>query len=141
MLFQISCPKCKIGFENGKDLLDHLFIRHLECLLWCNNCKYQHKRPSLMEMHLNEKHDIDIKMCPICGKWTKSLDLHLRIHMPNECVVCSKTFTTAHGLKGHMLLHEPKICGICDYKFPCKETLTKHIEMIHLSSSDIIQVD
>lgn len=131
----ISCAKCQLNFATGKDLLDHLTSLHLGCIFKCNACKFQDPTPSRTIMHLNEVHNIDIKLCPECGKWKRSLVAHLKTHIPNECTVCSKVFNSERTLRLHFLLHLPHICEICDGKFTSKRNLIIHIERTHLNSS------
>ena len=53
-----------------------------------------------------------------------------------KCSICKKTFTLKDSLKKHIkLVHEekkPYSCQICDKKFPRIKELRKHINAVHL---------
>lgn len=128
----------------GKDLLDHLFATHMGCTLQCNNCEFQDTSSSRMMIHLNRDHDIEMMMCGVCGKWTRSLELHMKTHTAKECSVCGKTFNSASGLKNHFLIHSPHNCPFCKGNFPSNTKLSEHLQQTHFSlysNDEEVQVD
>ena len=99
----------------------------------------------------DEPHDRAIKIhtgkkqkCQICGivvSCRQSLYRHLRLHNGRKevkatCNVCGKAFyrTAQSEIDRHMRIHtgeKPYSCEICGKSFALKQTLKKHVFVIH----------
>ncbi|XP_054765160.2 uncharacterized protein LOC129271934 isoform X2 [Lytechinus pictus] len=89
----------------------------------------RHKRA-----HLQKK---SFKECPVCGKKTTELLVHMRSHTkekPLECDICNQRFAYRSGLSLHKKKHfgvKPFRCSDCPMQFFCRSSLKAHFRSSH----------
>lgn len=114
--------------------MDHLFTKHMDCLLSCNNCDYKGAVPSAIYHHFNQVHKLPKKLCAICGEFVLNLSAHRKLHMLSVvsewiCSVCKKSFSSKGYLNVHMRIHtgqRPYKCTECDQRFISTSDRNKH---------------
>ncbi|XP_070177795.1 zinc finger protein 70-like [Littorina saxatilis] len=73
------------------------------------------------------------KVCHVCGKSVKQLEMHLKRHSAPRrfpCPHCPKTFLFRNYLEGHLLYHNgqrPFCCEVCGARYREKTRLNAHI--------------
>ncbi|XP_038110792.1 zinc finger protein 267 isoform X1 [Culex quinquefasciatus] len=82
-------------------------------------------------------------ICPICGKTSTAMVVHMRIHTntrPFTCDQCPKAYFTRNKLKVHVeSVHfgaRPHACEICLKSFALRKTLNAHMQS-HLTEADM----
>lgn len=135
----MHCVPCRRAFGDGKELLDHLFQKHMSGKqLMCMKCEATENLPSAMETHLVRQHKIARRMCPICGQRVVDMGYHRKTHLPVDaqihCKVCGKRFASNNNLKSHMNIHsgeKPFECNVCSGPFSTSVSLAKHMQRAH----------
>lgn len=129
----IDCHLCMDQLDDGKQLLNHLFGKHLKCILACNNCDHEGNLSTQIEEHLDTDHNIGKTSCTVCGKQVREMESHMKVHNPmietnkicpepvssdlktrihnikeksHKCTICKKKFKQASGLSRHKLMHK-----------------------------------
>lgn len=135
---EAQCSGCDAVFEDGKELLDHLFAEHQAGQqLMCLKCEYTDTVPSRMEAHLAKLHKAR-KMCNICGQRFADMGYHKKSHLPVDnlckCEECGKSFFSKANLRLHMVRHQrekPFACDVCNLEFRLEGNLQRHMQRSH----------
>ena len=98
--------------------------------LMCETCgmTFEHKK----QMYNHRRH-CTWKVCHLCGKSVKLLEMHLKRHSsPGQfpCPRCPKTFRDRHHLNQHMLYHNgerPYCCEVCGMRYHERTRLNTHL--------------
>ncbi|KAL8605658.1 hypothetical protein ACOMHN_066731 [Nucella lapillus] len=98
--------------------------------LKCSTCgaQFEHKR----QMYTHRRLCVS-KVCHLCGKSVKQLEMHLKRHSSVRrfpCPHCPKSFLFHNYLEQHMLYHNnerPYCCEICGVRYREKTRLNAHI--------------
>nr|CAI5842372.1 unnamed protein product [Callosobruchus analis] len=124
VVFQISCPGCKIIFN-----YEDIFKEHIESFheFHCWPCKVVFQNKSLKKKHNTEFHPkIRVKKCRVCPELQFATEKEYLLHIRDKhegqiinchlCNVCGKTFKTHSALTQHI----KSKCGT-ERSFICKE--------------------
>ncbi|CAB3388526.1 Hypothetical predicted protein [Cloeon dipterum] len=113
---------------------------HGESLFGCPECYLvEYSNTDLIEKHLLKSHNINKKICDICGegfKYKSLLDRHKIGHNPERpfvCSKCGKAFNRKSNLNKHLVIHSGEkthICQECGKAFIHKGKLNQHL-VIH----------
>ena len=136
-----QCPHCT---KSVFYLKLHIKTSHEAEMIICSKCEYSTRRKRDMDNHYKNKHEETVlSTCEYCGGSFKRLDKYIErnlCHIENkfkfECDTCEKTFTMKESLKKHInVVHlqiKNKCCVYCDYKTHTKFNLDLHINKMHL---------
>ena len=101
----------------------------LESLV-CETCGMTFEHKQQMNRH---RRLCTWKVCHLCSKAVKRLDMHLKRHSsPGQfsCPRCTKTFRDRHHLNQHMLYHNgerPFCCEVCGMRYHERTVLNAHL--------------
>lgn len=138
----VKCSVCEDEQEfSGVLFLDHLFEKHRPSKrqLMCPQCPFVSSTPTVMFRHLNIKHQLGRKMCPICGAAVRDVYTHkISVHGGKDwkfpCEQCPAKFPSAVNLKRHMRTHSgerPFNCDSCTYACSRADNLREHKRQAH----------
>ncbi|XP_049882302.1 transcriptional repressor CTCF-like [Pectinophora gossypiella] len=146
---QTSCNHCDATFNNGKEMLDHLYLKHQKLknkFFSCTICGYRTSKKSHFHQHENTHVKIKSYKCQYCDYETNylpNLTIHTRIHTNDKPYFCdydgcnyrcaAKSALRSHRLK-HFQEENMLYCDKCSYKTVYKQSLKKHIDS-HLRNS------
>ena len=115
-----KCDFCDLKLKLLSSVKKHMKIKHF-ARHKCGNCKSYFSTKLDLENHIKVKHDLE--KSPICEK----------------CDICGKPFEGDHKsekLKVHMSvnhLDKSLRCDLCGYIFAHKESLERHVLVVHES--------
>ena len=124
-------PGTETNEEDRAEDLERLQRRKKELeSLMCETCgmTFEHKK----QMYNHRRH-CTWKVCHLCGKSVKLLEMHLQRHnSPGQfpCPRCPKTFRDRHHLNQHMLYHNgerPYCCEVCGMRYHERTRLNTHL--------------
>ena len=124
-------PAAGAGLEDRAADTERLKRRKAELeSLMCETCgmTFEHKK----QMYNHRRH-CTWKVCHLCGKSVKLLEMHLKRHSsPGQfpCPRCPKTFRDRHHLNQHMLYHNgerPYCCEVCGMRYHERTRLNTHL--------------
>ena len=137
------CPHCA---KQVNDLKAHIYAIHEAELMICSKCDYRTRNKQSLKQHFKNIHtEVEMKTCQFCGGSFKRIDRHLQINncgqeerKRSKCEHCEKTFVRKETMKKHIkIVHlqvRNKICMYCDYKTYTKFNLDIHISKMHLGT-------
>ncbi|XP_070179180.1 uncharacterized protein [Littorina saxatilis] len=102
-LASLTCATCHVTFDSKTKMSQH----------WKRQCQW--------------------KVCDLCGKSVKALDMHMKRHLHPKrfaCPHCPKTYLFKTYLETHLLYHnreKPFCCEICGMRYYEKFRLNAHI--------------
>ncbi|KAK2069471.1 hypothetical protein P8C59_004052 [Phyllachora maydis] len=118
-----SEQQCGMGFNNTKELNEHVVNQHIKELTKKDHCYHcgwlDCQRPKTMKT-------------PGFAQRSK-LERHMQTHVghkPFQCQKCNAEFSGKQALSQHLLAHDgqkPLSCPHCDKKFTYKSSLTMHL--------------
>lgn len=137
------CPKCNNSkvYKTKKFLDNHLRHMHGDEESKphkCDQCKKAFVYKSLLQQHIQKKHERIRYPCPHCTKsYTERHELshHLKTHTGEglyTCQTCGKKFARKGELQVHSIVHLVKsaentcVCEICGKEFGSVHRLRKH---------------
>ena len=88
-------------------------------------------------MHKKEVHiDVIGEFCDICGVIVPSIATHNTLkHKPVHCDDCGKQYSSKETLNKHIrLVHKKNLrieCDLCNKELSCKTALLKHMRTVH----------
>ena len=144
---EYSCLECDKHFCTKGELSRHLKFgaAHMteEMAAVCHLCGKSFANKIRLKVHLMGFHGNSMKSCPYCGKYFKTLEVHIA-HMhsgsPVEktypCMECDLRFKTKTMLCDHRQdahgIQSWHCCDRCDNKFTSASRLQCHIKVVHL---------
>lgn len=111
----IQCNQCDATFALRAQYRNHKKQSHRETRVhyFCDHCEFTTNQKPYMMKHVR-KHVVNQTECPICHKFVRILDRHIKGHKMKACKICHKNFT-ARVLPDHMKQHEKATkCKHCD---------------------------
>ena len=135
------CPYCAKQVYNLKA---HIQGSHEAELIVCSKCDYRTRNKQSFTDHSNNVHkEAVMKTCQFCGGSYKRVDRHIQVmncgqakRMRSKCDQCDKTFALKQTLRKHIkIVHlqiRNKTCLYCDYKTYTKFNLDLHMNKMHL---------
>ncbi|CAH0396031.1 unnamed protein product [Bemisia tabaci] len=142
-----SCDLCTAKFSTKPILSDHMRSVHsnkrpFECKVCCKSFKLKSHLVKHSRMHSSEK-PFKCELCPATFRYPQSAKEHLRVHSnekPYLCSICPKSFKYSSQLFVHEKRHSKKrafVCDLCKTKFKTRETISKHIRIVHLGEKPV----
>lgn len=141
---QFECFDCKRAFSELQKLRRHFYGHLYEAPYQCPECPKICKRPIDFHYHLlihscegsRISTDNFIKHAQYCKKIdckVKSWRSRRKELKKHECIICSKTVTSAFSLKTHMKTHTRTTfdCETCTGKFSSSKELSEHVKAQH----------
>ena len=137
------CPHCA---KHVNDLKTHIYAIHEAELIICSKCDYRTRNKQSLKQHFKNIHtEVEMKTCQFCGGSFKRIDRHLQINncgqeekKRSKCEHCEKTFVRKETMKKHIkIVHlqvRNKECMYCEYKTYTKFNLDIHISKMHLGT-------
>jgi len=135
------CPHCAKQVYNLKA---HIKASHEAELIICSKCDYRTRTKQSFKDHTENVHkEAVMKTCQFCGGSYKRVDKHIKIsncgqaeRIRMNCDQCEKSFTRKETLKKHVkIVHlqiKNKACVYCDYRTHSKFNLDLHVNKMHL---------
>ena len=133
----LVCPTCgKDNFKNIRCYKDHI-QKHTDQVIHCKICNQQFKTRRKLFVHKKEVHiDVIGEFCDICGVIVPSIATHNTLkHKPVHCDDCGKQYSSKETLNKHIrLVHKKNLrieCDLCNKELSCKTALLKHMRTVH----------
>jgi len=135
------CEQCGITYKTRNSLRLHMFEKHGDDEVKCQECPMKFNHPVALERHVALRHTNTI--CPECGEevGVARLKTHMRSkhtlesQKPYQCHLCNKGFSQKVSLEEHIYVHtgeRPYNCPYCPERtFNNSSNRIKHLKHAH----------